>query len=93
MSKRKPLHPTLKSLRQGQTVYVIKDESLLKNDGGKYVEKYFLHSHKIPEPPIGCIVEKLSVEKLKRGIRIQRKNSFNWIYYSRRKAEAACHSR
>lgn len=42
----KPKHPTSRSLRQGQTLYCIVDDSLLFNKKPMLIKKYFLHSQK-----------------------------------------------
>jgi len=87
MAKRK--HPTFKSLRQGQTVYYVIDDSFLYDEKRtKYVIKYFLHSQKTPCPPRGQRIEKLSVSNLKKALRKYNINTKYW-FYSKKKAEAA----
>lgn len=85
----KPKHPTSRSLRQGQTLYYLADDSLLFNKKRPIrIEKYFLHSHKIKDSPLGQIVDELSVYNLKRAIEKYRISTRHW-FYSKKKAEAA----
>jgi len=86
MAKRK--HPTVKSLRQGQTVYLI-SKSISSFDGPYEVIRWQLHSHKTPRPELGCIIEKMPVGLL-------RENLHRWgndAFYSRRRAESECRRR
>lgn len=86
----KPKHPTLKSLRQGQTVYLVSDPSFMRRDNSpKTVTTYHLYSHKTPLPPEGFIIEKLPVSNLQRAIRQYGQQVMRDFYYSRGKAEAA----
>ena len=84
----KPKHPTLKSLRQGQTIYWVVDESLLKEEGTKHVVSYLLYSHKIDVPPPGRAVEKLPVHFVKNAISKHRIDMRN-VFYSKKRAESA----
>ena len=85
----KPKHPTLRSLRQGQTVYCVVDDSFLMGEKKpKYVMKYFMYSHKTPMPPLGQIIEKVPISNIKKAIRLHNISMENW-YYSRKTAERA----
>ncbi len=85
----KPTHPTLKSLRQGQTVYcVVNDSFLLGEKKQKYVVRYFMYSHKTPMPPPGQLISQVPVSNMQKAIRLHNVSMQNW-YYSRKKAEKA----
>lgn len=86
----KPKHPTIRSLRQGQTVYCVVDDSFLtRKKLPKYIIKYHMHSHKTSLPPGGQINYNLPVSTLRKCIELGRINPKNW-YYSRKLAENAC---
>lgn len=83
----KPKHPTVRSLRQGQTIYCVVNDSLLYGEVvPKRVVSYFLYSHNEPLPPLGCIVERLPVSNIKRAIKEYQTN-MRVFFYSRRRAE------
>ena len=86
MAKRK--HPTVKSLRQGQTVYWVSDDIGDNYRVSKRVVGYFMYSHKTPLPPIGSIIEKMPVSRI-RGFAMAYKGSMKNCYYSRKMAEGA----
>ncbi len=87
MAKRK--HPTAKSLKQGQTIYQVVDDSfMMDRKVPKRVVKHFMYSHKTLLPPIGTIIEKMPVNSIQG---FAKRNGFrmkNW-YYSKKLAESA----
>lgn len=84
MAKRK--HPNPKSLRQGQTVYLVAP-GLERFDSPHKVWPWFLHSQKVPPPDEGCCIEKMPVSLLREHLHVWRP----YLFYSRRKAERAAH--
>lgn len=75
----------MKKLRQGQTIWVVRN-AFLWSPAGKapHIEPVFLHSQKVKLPPPGAIIEKIPV------------NHAQWlednghpIYRTRRKAQRA----
>ena len=80
----KPKHPTIRSLRQGQTIYLVP----YPYDGEIWtVVKYRLYSHKTPLPPKGQMIEKLPVTKVKESLKKITFNN-NQVFYSRKKAQS-----
>ncbi len=73
----KPKHPTIKTLRPGQTIYIVMNDF----QKGKYTVKTMLHSNKTPLPESGCSFEKLPVNHL-----VFRNMSMHNVYYSRKMA-------
>ena len=88
MTKRK--HPTKKSLRQGQTVYLVSKVHRRSWNDPEEVFRYFLYSHKTPLPEPGCIIEKMPVSLLREKMHIWGAEN---IFYSRRRAETECNRR
>lgn len=85
----KPKHPTSRSLRQGQTLYYIVDDShALGKRTPARIKQYFMYSHKTKIPLFGQVVRKLSVNGLKKIIEMRYTNTKLW-FYSKKKAEAA----
>jgi hypothetical protein len=71
-------------LRQGQTVYYI-DQKLYTRNSESVLVKVFLHSQKVPLPPIGVIVERVPVTLARDAV-----SEYGFKFFkSRRKAEKA----
>ena len=82
----KPKHPTSKTVRQGQTIYVV--EWIFPNPTVRIITEEFLHSHKTPLPPEGCVIEFPSVRLYKKFLTAH-PHLNDAYFYSKRKAKRA----
>lgn len=74
----------MKKLRQGQTIYYIDSRLYMGPNATPNLVVHFLHSHKIPLPPVGVVIEKLPVTHAREAQQLGYK-----LYTSRRKAMRA----
>lgn len=74
----------MKKLRQGQTIWIVRNRSLGWPGAEPHIEAVFLHSQKVELPPPGVIIDKLPVT----FAQILEMEGFP-IYRARRKAQRA----
>ena len=73
-------HPTLKSLRQGQTIYSVISSAF----GHSTVTKVFIHSDNVETPEDGTPYKEVPVRQVRAWIHVFGNNK---LFYSRRRAE------
>jgi len=75
-------HPTLKSVRQGQTIYLVYGPGYASIPD---ISQVFICSNNIPDPEEGSMYSEIPVRQVKNWITIFGNKN---LYYSRRKAES-----
>jgi hypothetical protein len=77
--------PTVQSLRQGQTIYYVERyyHWCPRNRPAPEIKAQFLYNEKTPLPPLGCIIDRMPVSRIREWIR---QNGANIFFYSRKKA-------
>jgi len=85
----KPKHPNLRSVKQGQTIfYVANDSFQAGRPMPRYLESWYLHSHKVKLPPMGERIKQMPVSHMKTSIIKFGQGFMKDFYYSRKRALA-----
>jgi hypothetical protein len=93
MAKR--LHPTSKSIRQGQTIYLVFRDYSKGYEAPPKIDTIYIHSQKKELPPKCCVIQEMPVSRM-REILINGEDKFSsrsagnqCFYYSSKKALTA----
>lgn len=82
----KPLHPTVNSIKQGQTIYMLINDSYLRGrDMPWYMKAFYLHGKNTFLPDTGFKILKLPANYIKDKVKFD-PTFGNVLFYSKRKA-------
>jgi hypothetical protein len=79
----KPLHPTPKSIRTGQTIYQVGTTY----DGGTFINSVTIGSKRTPPPGVGAVITVVSPQFLRGLVALMEPWLVGYTFYSWRRAE------